>query len=403
MAALLLSAAAPRAADPDLNARLFDRAWEEVDRRYWNRARLGEAWDAARERYRERALAAPDGAALYAILGAMLAEVGDSHVYAVPPDQVAFDAAGDQGGERAEYGFASWPMDGAMRVLSVRQDSPAARAGVRPGWILSAIEGHALDDNWHPDDGERTRFRFVDAAGQARTIDLVSTLLPPQAKRRETRLPGNVLLLGFDIFEGGEARWIAERIAGGPPPAAVILDLRENEGGEAREVARVAGRFFDRRRTLLTRLARGKAMDVPLLSAGREAYRGPLAVLVGPRSASGAEVLAALVQESGRGTTVGETTAGAVTGAALETLPDGGELWIAVFDIRSAGGTRLEAHGFTPAHVVRPTLADLRAGRDPVLDAARAWIGTGARAAGVHPPVIADRSKMTLSTVEDTR
>jgi C-terminal processing protease CtpA/Prc len=97
-------------------------------------------------------------------------------------------------------------------------------------------------------------------------------------------------------------------------------------------------------------------------------------VLIGPNSASGAEALAALIDETRRGPTIGERTAGALTGASDYHLPDGGELTIAEFDIRTPGGQRLEGVGLKPRIPVTPTLADRRAGRDPVLDRARALL-----------------------------
>jgi carboxyl-terminal processing protease len=100
-------------------------------------------------------------------------------------------------------------------------------------------------------------------------------------------------------------------------------------------------------------------------------------VLVGPRSASGAEAVAAMIEESGRGVTIGDKTSGALTGADEIDLPDGGKLSVAVFDIRTPSGQRIEGRGFTPRIVVRPTLADLRAGRDPVLDRAVAALHEG--------------------------
>ena len=369
----LMAAAPPPGYGPAVNARLFDQVWAIVDRRYWDRARLGGGWQDARARFRPQALAAVDGPALYRVLAALLATVGDSHVYVRGPWDVARDAAQAAGDASAGFGLSAWPTDGVWRILSVRADGPAAAAGVRPGWILRSVDGRPVDDDWHPAAGRVARFGFADAADRPRTLDLVSRLLLPLAPRRAAWLSDDRLLLGFDLFDPGIDRWIAGTLAA-HPPSALILDLRDNEGGEALAVARVAGLLFARRRTLLHRVARGRTQAVPIVPAGRRAYPGPLALLVGPRTASAAEILAALVQDSGRGRVVGGTTAGAVTGATRLGLPDGGELWVAVFDIRSAAGLRLEGRGVHPALPVVQTLAQLRAGVDPVLDRAIAGL-----------------------------
>ena len=75
-------------------------------------------------------------------------------------------------------------------------------------------------------------------------------------------------------------------------------------------------------------------------------------MIVGPDTASAAEILAFFLGESGRAYTVGERSAGSVTGGVDHDLPGGGRLTVAEYDIRTANGTRLEGNGFTPKYRV---------------------------------------------------
>lgn len=364
----LLIATAQPVPSPELNAAVFDRAWSLVDRHYWDKGGRGANWAGARARYRPRAVAATNERQLYGILGEMLATLGDSHVYADPPSSVHFDEA-REAGEQGGFGFATWEANGGWEVFEVQPGSPAAKAGVMIGWRLTAVNGRPLDFDYHPAAGEAADLEFLDEDGRRHALRITGEILPAEADRQAAHLPGGVLVLRLDGFENRPDRWIAEEIAA-TKPRALILDLRENGGGEAVSVARVAGRLFTAKQTLLRRIGRKGPLDVPTLGAGRNAYAGPLAVLVGPRTASGAEAIASTVEESGRGITVGQRTAGALTGAARFPLPDGGELSVAEFDIRTGRDARLEGEGFTPGHVVSPALADLRAGRDPALERA---------------------------------
>jgi C-terminal processing protease CtpA/Prc len=131
----------------------------------------------------------------------------------------------------------------------------------------------------------------------------------------------------------------------------VILDLRGNSGGRDDVLDKVAG-LFSRRRALLIRLTGKRVIEETTRGAGPRAYRGPLAVIVGPDTASAAEILASYLEESGRAFTVGEHSAGAVTGGVDYGLPGGGQLTVAEYDIRTADGTRLEGNGFTPRYRV---------------------------------------------------
>ena len=240
---------------------------------------------------------------------------------------------------------------------------------------MRSVNGRPVDIDYQPAPGERARIDLIDEDGRAHAITLTAELEEPRPPRHAERLPGNILLLALDGFEPGDDRWIGDWLADDPPPAGVILDLRANGGGDADVLARVAGKFFADDRPLVVRVT-DRAREQHLRGSGARAYIGPLAVLVGPDSASGAEALAALIDESKRGVTIGQRTAGALTGASDYRLPDGGALTVAEFDIRTPGGTRIEGVGVAPRLAVAPTLADRRAGRDPVLAAARHWLAT---------------------------
>jgi C-terminal processing protease CtpA/Prc len=234
---------------------------------------------------------------------------------------------------------------------------------------VKAVNGKPVDIDYQPVRDETASFDFSDENNVDHALRLTAAMEEPQPVRRVVRLAGNVLLVSLDGFNPGDDKWLARTLDDGPPPSAIVLDLRNNDGGDADVIARVAGLFFAEDRPLVQRIERKQNVQ-KLRGTGRHAYLGPLAILIGSDSASGAEALAALIDESGRGITVGERTAGALTGASEYKLPDGGQLSVAEFDIRTPGGKRLEGVGLEPRIPIKPTLADRRAGRDPVLDCA---------------------------------
>lgn len=269
---LFAGAAAPAADRAATNERVFDKAWSLVADRYWDRTMGGNDWDAIRDEYYPRAVAARDEKQLYAVVSRMLDQLDDSHVYATSPSAM------------------HWSRE------------PAEQRDTAPG-------------------------------------------------RRALWMNDGLLLLAFDQFDPGDDRWIAKAIAEKPGLRGVILDLRGNGGGRDDVLDRIAG-LFSTKRELLIRLTGKKVIEETTRGAGPDAYRGPLAVLVGPETASAAEILAFYLGESGRAYSVGERSAGAVTGGVDYKLPDGGQLTVAEYDIRTANGTRLEGHGFTPKYRV---------------------------------------------------
>jgi carboxyl-terminal processing protease len=365
------------------NVRIFDRAWTVVGRRYWDRSMHGLDWPAERARFLPRARAAEDPRALYAAINAMLGRLGDSHVYATSPERRDFMRGRRQGageGEQAGFGFDAYQTDDRWVIRSVQPGGPAAAAGMQIGWTLLSVDGRPVDIDTHFGEGDTATLVLADENGGRHTLSLRGAVLAPEPSRRARRI-GGMLLLAFDQFASGEDRWIARELMAAPDLRGVILDLRENEGGEAGVLDRVAALFVAERQVVL-RLRARRTQDER--TTGRHAaWLGPLAVLVGPRTASAAEALAAFLDESGRAATLGERTAGALTAGSEHALPDGGRLTVAEQDIRTPRGARLEGVGFVPRSIVTATLTQRRRGLDPVLEAAIARLGATQSAGGV--------------------
>lgn len=370
------------------NTAVFEKAWSIVGRRYWDRSMRGLDWQAERARFLPQARAATDTRALYLVLNAMLDRLGDSHVYATSPERTGYDRERRAGEGESGFGFDAYQANGAWWIRAVQAGSPAAEAGMAIGWKLVSVGGRPVDVDAHFGDGDSADLVLEDENGVVHRMRLHGAPLPPEPSRRARRLGGGVLLLAFDQFAGGDDRWIARELAAVPRPRAVILDLRENEGGEAGVLDRIAGMFVAERRVVL-RLSARRTREETTRGSGR--WLGPLAVIVGPRTASAGEALAAFLDEARRAETVGERTAGALTAGSEHRLPDGGRLTVAEQDVRTAGGARLEVVGFLPRHPVAPTLAQLRRGEDPALSQAVALVApaySGSASTSMSPPIV---------------
>ncbi|HLP08716.1 MAG TPA: S41 family peptidase [Opitutaceae bacterium] len=360
------------------NARVFDQAADWVARRYYDPTLNGADWSAARARHRPEALAATTDAELYAALNALLDELRDEHTCALSPAEV------DQYRNRrsALLGFRTGPLPEpphARRILAVFPGSAADRAGVRPGWILLAADdrppGEVLGVG-KLTAGQLVRCDFLDAAGQPRRLELRASRIEYPPVRDARRLDDGVLVLAFDSFDLSAARWMRAELKR-ERPAGLILDLRDNVGGEARALAAILAEIFPGRAPIggirARQSAEASARRSPrhFLAAH---YSGPLAVLVSERSASAAEILAAIVQHEKRGAVVGTATPGNVLVCVRWPLPGGGELQLSVYDYVGPDGRRLEGRGITPDV---PVAAAPGAEPDPQLEAARAALGAG--------------------------
>lgn len=412
-AARRASAVAPRAADVvaaargseearDERLRVFDEVWETVRARYYDPHLRGLDWAALRERYRPEAGGAAGRGELYAVLRRLLAHLLDPHTRVHAP------------GESPDWRATRYPsvrlqlreVAGEVVVARVERGSAAERAGVRAGDALVSVGGAATEEllarrlSAATDGGQRgarltagARLRavaglldgpegstvsavFRDAGGREKSATLSRELVARTPALRVSKASGGAGVVEFNLFTpeiaAGVARALGRELRGA---RGVVIDLRENGGGEIEAMTDIAslflppgrglGRFYDRagrtHATYFTRPALLSTADTP------PRFAGPVVVLVGPRTASAGEVFAAALRETGRAASVvGETTCGCVLGIRRRhPLPDGGTLDVSEMDYRTADGLRLEGAGVAPDETAAPTRRDLREGRDP--------------------------------------
>ncbi|WP_332678582.1 S41 family peptidase, partial [Brevundimonas sp.] len=375
------AAAAPQAvapAAPDrnrarMNQRVFDHVWNEVRREYYDPQLHGVDWNEARRTWRPAALAAPDDRSLYRSLREMLNLLDDDHAGAAPP---AVARRQDQLRQRrAAVGLSLRPDqddEDIYVVEQVREGSPAAEAGVGVGWRLVA-DGTS---GWTPDqdvvEGQPLVLAMIDAEGAPRPTVLNPRIMEPRPAFVADRTRPNVLVLRVEGFEQGLGRWMGEQLADVTPDTDVVLDLRGNPGGRLMEADAVLSCFLPANRAWATRTSRnGRRIELKT-AGGCGSLTAPVAndvaVLVDDQSRSAAELTPAALQEARRAVVVGAPTAGAVLISQETRLPDGGRLTLSRADFVTSGGVRLEKRGVIPD----VTVADRRAGRDAVLEAALA-------------------------------
>lgn len=358
------------------NVRVFQAAWRLVAEKHYDPRLHGLDWPALGAKYGAQAAAAPDDAALYAALNAMLDALDDSHTHALPPGL----ALARRTRERARTGLYALRIEGRWVVTEVLPGSPAARAGVQPGWLIVARNGEPVRPrlDYQPYVGETADWAFLDAHDCRVTLPLTALLLSTAPRQFVRELPGGLVYLRFDGFDARDRRWLGEQLQAHRTAPGVIIDLRYNPGGETWSLGISLGEFFARQADCGAFTTRAGARAVKnSWQLGSARYAGRVAVLVDSGTASAAEIFSAVLQEHGRAVIVGRKTAGAVLASRYYGLPDGGELQLSVEDYVTPRGRRLEGAGVTPDVPAKLTLADLRAGRDPDLAAAVQALTTG--------------------------
>ncbi|WP_425993881.1 S41 family peptidase [Caulobacter sp. DWR1-3-2b1] len=387
-----------RLSGPDRRLAIYDAFAAQIDRHYYDQSFTGFDWPTMRQEGRTKAAATPNDLSLYLdVLFQMTQRFPASHVLASPPtpptppkEAKAAMAANVAPTPNAVCTDRNRGLQyvqirrgrGTLTVVGeVWPGSPAARAGVTPGLVVESLQETGGRGQRH----FKATFIQLDL-GQMHAIegtgsvqlsgtDLERLRRPVDFKYRcgtssvgpfETRrLPSGALYIRFDAFQLPVLKQVeaALRTASGP---GVVLDLRSNVGGYSILALNLlippsTPVYFERRAGSRRRISTDR-------STWR--YSGPVVVLIGPASASAAEVTAAALKREHRASLVGRKTNGSVLGSNTFLLPDGGMVQVPVIDIEMLDGRRLEGAGVAPDIEVYPTEIDLLAGRDPALERA---------------------------------
>ena len=379
----------------------FDSAWALITATYFDSTYGGEDWNGVRAALRPEAASATTTEALRAVIQRMLDTLGESHARVVAREDVQplTTAAA-----LAEPGIDVRPTARGMLIARVDSGSPAAAAGVRPGWMLDAIDGQSATGltrrivSARLRGESRTAVSVVlhDLTGRVRALSLtravpvgilaVSPNLPPRIVRfRVARLASpahaTIGLLQFDQWLLPVAAALDSAIYQLRDARALIIDLRGNGGGLGSMVAGFAGYFVDtstvvgsvRTRQSVLHLVAHPRVAVKS-GSGAKPFGGPLAILVDRSTGSASEVFASGMQSAGRARVFGDTTAGAVLASALDRLPNGDVLQHPIANFVTLTEVRLEGRGVRPDEVVIPTTNDYANNEDAVPSAAARWI-----------------------------
>src|SRR4029077_2386817 len=125
---------------------ILDAAWKLVRDKHYDKTLGGVDWNAVRARYEPLAVAAPSDAAFYRTMNQMIGELGQSHMMITGPgaedeSEEPGDAAPGPGGA-ADPGSTTRVTETRPPIPRGRPGSPAERAGLLPGFIVTHIGGH---------------------------------------------------------------------------------------------------------------------------------------------------------------------------------------------------------------------------------------------------------------------
>jgi carboxyl-terminal processing protease len=328
---------------------------------------------------------------IYAAIGGLVAEL-DPHSEFLPPREAKLlreDIEGSFGGVGMVV-VLKQETQPARIVLDVREviaGGPAAKAGVKVGDLISAIEGkpigHFFDlrraiSTMRGVPGTYVSFVLESAVKGAapRTVTVAREYIDSPAVAAK-HLGEGIAHVRLRDFSETSARELSEAIAGVKSAAGktglqgVVLDLRDNGGGLLDQAIAVVDMFVDNGAIVRTRGRQGELMDESRAMPGGAWSKVPLVVVVNKASASASEVVAGALQDHRRALIVGERTYGKGSVQAPFELGDGSVLKLTISLYYTPADRLIQASGIQPDVLVGTTVPAYRDSL-PELDPERA-------------------------------
>ena len=292
-----------------------------------------------------------------------------SHYFA-PRDYDDFQEATE--GRFEGVGMTVEEIERGLRVLTVYDGSPADRGGLKPGDVITRVDGRSIAGA----SSEESTTKIKGPAGTPVRLTVRTEGKPRDVtlRRAEVEIPvvrakmrreagqkiAHVRLAGFTSGAHGEVgaavRRLLDRGAGG-----VVLDLRDNGGGLLNEAVLVSSVFIPDGKIVTTK-GRSRPTQVYEATGGAIDADIPVVVLVNDRSASASEIVTGALQDRDRATVVGTRTFGKGVFQEIEPLPNGGALDITVGEYFLPSGRNLGGGGVSRGAGVEP---DVEAEADP--------------------------------------
>lgn len=340
---------------------------------------IDEIVDLLKSQYVDKDSLDPDQLRQAAIQGVITA-LNDSHTeYLSPADlksgALSLDSSYDG------IGASVSDSSGAITIVTPFRESPAEKAGIRPGDTVLKVNGESVE-GWTVEEaiqvirgpkGTQVTLEVKHTDGQVETLTITRGEIPIESVYTEPRLeiiPGEsgeklvdrdgnpVTDLGYvniSQFHDRTLQELKSKLNGVESKGykGLIVDLRGNPGGLLQATVDVADEFLNSGTIISEVDADGKTRSWSAKSGGL-ATKIPIVILIDNGSASGAEVLAAALHDNGRGQIVGVRSFGKGTVNQLQQLkncgdPNGcGALYLSVGRWLTPKGEQIEGLGVKP-------------------------------------------------------
>jgi carboxyl-terminal processing protease len=227
----------------------------------------------------------------------------------------------DQRGRYYGVGMTIVPRDNFTYVLSPMPNSPAYRAGIRPGDVITAVDTKSTEGLTSSEVADMLKgpkgtvvHIAMKRVGYAEALNFTVTRdeIPKHSVDLDFDVKpgiGYIKLSGFNETTDSELS-AALKDLDATKLDGLVLDLRGNPGGLLNEAVAVSDMFLDKNELIVSHHGRASAERRYYAVRGNRGVTVPLVVIVNGGSASASEIVTGAIQDHDRGLVVGEQSFG---------------------------------------------------------------------------------------------
>jgi carboxyl-terminal processing protease len=263
-------------------------------------------------------------------------------------------------GEFGGLGIEVTMENGLVKVVSPIDDTPAAKAGIATGDLITHIDGdpvmgmslsEAVEKMRGPVDS-KIDLRLL-RKGKEEPFDVSLNRAVIKISPVRARAEGNVAYIRLTTFNeqtNSEMRQQVEALRSkiGDKLTGLVLDLRNDPGGLLDQAVAVADAFIDRGEIVSTRGRRPDSIQRFNARPGDILDNLPMVVLINGGSASASEIVAGALQDQHRAIVMGTQSFGKGSVQTIMPLSGNGAIRLTTARYYTPAGTSIQAKGITP-------------------------------------------------------
>ncbi len=250
--------------------------------------------------------------------------------------------------------------DGLVKIISPIDDSPAAKAGIKPGDFIAAIDGTPVQGMTL--DEAVTRMRGADGSkvtltllrvGDKKPFDVALARAHVEMQSVKFHREGDIGYIRLTTFDEHAASGIEDAVhqlkRQIPDIKGYVLDLRNDPGGLLNQAINVSDDFLPSGVIVSTKGRRDSDNEVWNAHGGDITDGKPIVVLINGGTASAAEIVAGALKDNHRATIEGLTSFGKGSVQTIIPLSEGsGALRLTTARYYTPSGGSIQAVGIVP-------------------------------------------------------